>query len=112
VAARPTVGTFAARAARRIFAHGASSAAGSTPAASDAEKGEANDFYLRGRYEWNQRTPESLNRALDLFTQAIVRDPGDARAYAGLWPVSLGLKYRCWFKMRLYSDSDSSAGDV
>ncbi len=28
--------------------------------------------------------PESLNRALDLFTQAIVRDPGDVRAYAGL----------------------------
>ena len=77
VTARLAVGTSAASAARRIVAH-------SAPAASDAEKGEANDFYLRGRYEWNQRTPESLNRALDLFTQAIVRDPGDARAYAGL----------------------------
>ena len=51
---------------------------------SDAEKKIARDYYLRGRYEWNQRTPESLNRALDLFTQAIVHDPNDAHAYAGL----------------------------
>lgn len=51
---------------------------------SDAEKKIAGDYYLRGRYEWNQRTPESLNRALDLFTQAIVHDPNDAHAYVGL----------------------------
>jgi len=51
---------------------------------SDAERTQAHDFYLKGRYEWNQRTPESLNRALDYFTQAIVHDPGDAQAYAGL----------------------------
>jgi tetratricopeptide (TPR) repeat protein len=51
---------------------------------SDVERAQAHDFYLKGRYEWNQRTPESLNRALDDFTQAIVHDPGDAEAYAGL----------------------------
>ena len=50
----------------------------------EAEQRLANDFYLRGRYEWNQRTPGSLHRALDMFTQAIVHNPGDARAYAGL----------------------------
>ena len=54
------------------------------PAVSEAERRAASDFYLRGRYEWNQRTPASLQRALDLFTQAIVHNPGDARAYAGL----------------------------
>jgi tetratricopeptide (TPR) repeat protein len=53
-------------------------------AVSEAEQRAADDFYLRGRYEWNQRTPASLHRALDLFTQAIVHNPGDARAYAGL----------------------------
>ncbi len=53
-------------------------------AVSDAERRAASDFYLRGRYEWDQRTPASLHRALDLFTQAIVHNPGDARAYAGL----------------------------
>jgi tetratricopeptide (TPR) repeat protein len=45
---------------------------------------EANDFYLKGRYEWSKRSPESLNKAVDYFTQAIVRDPTYAQAYAGL----------------------------
>jgi tetratricopeptide (TPR) repeat protein len=50
----------------------------------DSEKSQARDLYLKGRYEWNQRTPESLNRALDCFTQAILHDPGDAQAYVGM----------------------------
>jgi len=45
---------------------------------------EAEDLYLKGRYFWNKRTPEDLNKALDLFTQAIVRDPGYAQSYVGL----------------------------
>jgi Tfp pilus assembly protein PilF len=45
---------------------------------------EARDFYLKGRYEWDKRTPESLNKAVDYFTQAIVRDPNYAQAYVGL----------------------------
>jgi tetratricopeptide (TPR) repeat protein len=45
---------------------------------------EAEDFYLKGRYFWNKRTPEDLNKAVDLFTQAIVRDPSFAQAYVGL----------------------------
>jgi tetratricopeptide (TPR) repeat protein len=53
-------------------------------AVSDPERKLARDLYLQGRYEWNQRTPGSLDRALDLFTQAIVHDPGYAQAYAGL----------------------------
>jgi tetratricopeptide (TPR) repeat protein len=51
---------------------------------SDADKSAAHDLYLKGRFEWNQRTPDSLNRALDEFTQAIVHNPNDAQAYAGL----------------------------
>jgi tetratricopeptide (TPR) repeat protein len=53
-------------------------------AVSDAEKRLARDFYLKGRYEWNQRNPESLNRALDDFTQSIIHDPNSAPAYAGM----------------------------
>lgn len=56
---------------------------GST-AVSEAEKAVAHDLYLKGRYEWSQRTPDSLNRALDDFTQAVVHDPGDAQAFVGL----------------------------
>jgi tetratricopeptide (TPR) repeat protein len=53
-------------------------------AASEQEKIQARDLYLKGRYEWNQRTPESLNRALSFFNQSIADDPGYANAYAGL----------------------------
>jgi DNA-binding winged helix-turn-helix (wHTH) protein/tetratricopeptide (TPR) repeat protein len=45
---------------------------------------EAEDFYLKGRFYWNKRTPESLNQAVDAFTQAIARDPNYAAAYVGL----------------------------
>jgi tetratricopeptide (TPR) repeat protein len=51
---------------------------------SQMEKDLSRDLYLKGRYEWSQRTPDSLNRALDSFTQSVVHDPGNAQAYAGL----------------------------
>jgi len=57
-----------------------------TPVAgtSDAEKQLAHELYLKGIYEWNKRTPDSLERALDLFTQAVVHDPGSAKNFAGM----------------------------
>lgn len=45
---------------------------------------EAEDFYLKGRFYWNKRTPESLNQALQAFTQAIARDPNYSDAYVGI----------------------------
>ena len=45
---------------------------------------EAEDFYLKGRFYWNKRTPESLNQAVEAFTQALARDPNYADAYVGL----------------------------
>jgi DNA-binding winged helix-turn-helix (wHTH) protein/Tfp pilus assembly protein PilF len=45
---------------------------------------EAEDFYLKGRFFWNQRTSDSLTKAVDAFTQAIVHDPTYAPAYVGL----------------------------
>jgi len=45
---------------------------------------EAEDFYLKGRFYWNKRTPESLNQALEAFTQAIAHDPNYSEAYVGL----------------------------
>jgi DNA-binding winged helix-turn-helix (wHTH) protein/tetratricopeptide (TPR) repeat protein len=45
---------------------------------------EAEQFYLKGRYYWQKRTPEALNKALDSFTQAIVHDANYAPAYVGL----------------------------
>src|SRR3984957_17066568 len=45
---------------------------------------EAEQFYLKGMYYFNKRTPETLNQAVDYFTQAVVRDPQYAEAYVGL----------------------------
>jgi DNA-binding winged helix-turn-helix (wHTH) protein/Tfp pilus assembly protein PilF len=45
---------------------------------------EAEDFYLKGRFYWNKRTPDSLHQALDAFTQAIAHDPNYSDAYVGL----------------------------
>jgi Tfp pilus assembly protein PilF len=44
----------------------------------------AEELYLQGVYYWQKRTPETLNQAVDYFTQAVVRDPQYAEAYVGL----------------------------
>ena len=45
---------------------------------------EAYESYLKGRYFWNKRTPDSLKVALAYFNQAIDEDPTYAQAYSGL----------------------------
>lgn len=45
---------------------------------------QAHDLILRGRFFWNQRTHEALNKALAYFQQASEVDPNDPLAYAGL----------------------------
>jgi serine/threonine-protein kinase len=48
------------------------------------ENAEAYRDYLLGRYHWNKRTKEGLQRAMDFFQQAIDKDLRFALAYAGL----------------------------
>ncbi|MDX2041917.1 MAG: tetratricopeptide repeat protein [Acidobacteriota bacterium] len=48
------------------------------------ENAEAFELYLKGRYFWNQRTPEASNKAIDLLRQAVKLDPNFALAYAGI----------------------------
>ncbi len=48
------------------------------------ESTEAYTLYLKGRYYWNERTLDGLNKAIQYFQEAIKRDPNYARAYAGL----------------------------
>jgi TolB-like protein/Tfp pilus assembly protein PilF len=45
---------------------------------------QAYELYLKGRYFWNKRTEEALNKGADYFNRAIEEDPGYARAHAGL----------------------------
>jgi tetratricopeptide (TPR) repeat protein len=48
------------------------------------EVGEAYQLYLKGRYYWNKRTVDGLEKAVDYFQQAIQQDPNYALAHAGL----------------------------
>lgn len=45
---------------------------------------EAYQFYLKGRFHWNKRTPDGMRKAIEYFQQAIAKDPGYAVAYTGL----------------------------
>lgn len=45
---------------------------------------DAYHAYLRGRHQWNKRSREGFELALEHFQQAINHDPGFAQAYAGL----------------------------
>jgi len=45
---------------------------------------EVYNLYLEGRYYWNKRTPEGLNKAIKNFERVIEMDQGYALAYAGL----------------------------
>jgi Tfp pilus assembly protein PilF len=45
---------------------------------------EAYQLYLKGRFYWEKRTRDSLEKAKDYFNQAIEKDPNYALAYVGL----------------------------
>jgi len=47
-------------------------------------KTEAYNNYLRGRFEFDKRTPQSMQKSIDYFRIAIQQDPHSALAYAGL----------------------------
>jgi TolB-like protein/DNA-binding winged helix-turn-helix (wHTH) protein/lipoprotein NlpI len=48
---------------------------------------EAQEAYMKGRYELNRNTSESLEKSLAYFQQAIQKDPAFAQAWAGLSDV-------------------------
>ncbi|HZM84956.1 MAG TPA: protein kinase [Blastocatellia bacterium] len=51
---------------------------------SSTENSQAYQLYLKGRYHWNKRTEEGIEKSIEYFEQAIIRDPKFALAYAGL----------------------------
>jgi TolB-like protein/Tfp pilus assembly protein PilF len=52
---------------------------------------EAYNLYLKGRFCFNKFTEPNLRRGLDFFQQALTRDPGFARAFAGIADCWAGL---------------------
>jgi eukaryotic-like serine/threonine-protein kinase len=53
-------------------------------AGGDSTSAEAYQLYLKGRYLWNKRNKDDLNKSIGYFNQAIEKDPGYALAYTGL----------------------------
>jgi eukaryotic-like serine/threonine-protein kinase len=60
------------------------------------ENAEAYQLYVKGRFYLEQRTRESLYKALDQFNQAVAKDPNYAQAYAGLSDAYILLFDRGW----------------
>jgi TolB-like protein/Tfp pilus assembly protein PilF len=48
------------------------------------ENTEAYQLYLRGRFYWNKRTPQSMKKAIEHFQLALEQDPAYVLAYSGL----------------------------
>ena len=48
------------------------------------ENPQAYQLYMTGRYFWNKRTAEGLEKGIEYFQQAIDRDPTYALAYSGI----------------------------
>ena len=53
----------------------------------EAVSSEAYEAYLKGRFHWNKRTPDSLRLAIKWFERALEIDPEFGRAYAGVADV-------------------------
>ncbi len=66
----------------------------------DTTNAEAYQFYLRGRYLWNKRTPDGLQKAIEQFQQAIDHDPNYALGYVGLAD--------CYLAKEIYAIGSSS----
>ena len=45
---------------------------------------EAYDLYLRGRFQWNKRSCEGFQKALEYFQSSLSHDPNYAPAYSGI----------------------------
>lgn len=54
---------------------------------------EAYEAYLKGRYYWNRRTGQSIEKAEQYFQQAINSDPNFAAAFSGLADCNSGLAW-------------------
>ena len=54
---------------------------------------DAYEAYLKGRYHWNKRTGEGMQKAEQYFQQAIDSDPTYAAAYSGLADCNSGLAW-------------------
>ena len=70
--------------AAQIQSHLVAPAASRQLAAVSAVDPEAHQVYLKGRYYFNQRSREGLEKSVECLSRAVAQDPTYAAAYAGL----------------------------
>jgi eukaryotic-like serine/threonine-protein kinase len=71
---------------------------------------QAYDFYLKGRYLWNQRTQKSLKESVSYFEQATKADPQYAMAWVGLADTyTVGAGYGIFLPRDAYSKASEAA---
>lgn len=70
--------------AEQIRLHLLPSAVVSRPAGLRPVSPEAHELYLKGQYNYNQRSREGLQKSIEYFEQAAAKEPAYAAAYAGL----------------------------
>jgi TolB-like protein len=58
---------------------------------------EAHNYYLLGRYFWNQRTEEGVKKSIEYFEKAVEADPQYAVALAGLADGYFILSWWGWY---------------
>jgi tetratricopeptide (TPR) repeat protein len=64
---------------------------------SQTTNSEAYNLYLQGRFYWNKRTKDGLNKSVEYFENAIKTDPNYALAYAGLADAYYILTWYGWY---------------
>jgi TolB-like protein/Tfp pilus assembly protein PilF len=73
------------------------------------ENPEAYNLYLQGRFFWNKRTKEGLEKSVEYFEKAISADPNYALAYAGLADAYF---IRAWWGWIPYKEGCKHAKDL
>ena len=65
---------------------------------------ESYQLYLQGRYYWNKRTAEGLQKGIEYFTHAIEKDKNYAPAYSGLAD--------CYWLLNVYNISPATESNM
>ncbi len=75
----------------------------------DTKNPEAYNLYLQGRFFWNKRTEEGLEKSVEYFQKALAADPDYALAYAGLADA---YSIQAWWEWRPMKEGYAKAKEM
>jgi len=74
-----------------------------------AVNADAYQLYLKGRFHWNKRTRDGVEKSVEYFNQAIEHDPNYALAYAGLADSWFTMGWYRWTPANTYPRAKAAA---